>query len=519
MERIALVLGAIVVLAILALPGSSAYPEREFVLNSVAWSRLPAGEDGIGILELVVAYYGEGSLLDVEAKLSLGCGVAVPSDTVAIGSWDPGAAKVLTFLVNASGIRGECLATLYISYGGIARQRAFGYLVFRTRGCASLSFRVPFYGNPSITASVSPSTVVGDSVNVLTIALRNAGTGDALDLVATVSFAGAALLGVEQPLRIRVDELSPGEVASVNVSLIPFSPQVSISIEVDYVDDYGDERVERMTVVVPSATGTAVVVLAEPSKLRAGSSNEVSLEVRNLGDSPLSDAFLQLQVPQSSQIVVEPQFVELGDVEPGESKRCRIAVSVPSTAVGTQNIAYALTYRSEQGAKITIRDSFSVFVVEQAQLAIATVEVVPSKPRVGETVIVSLNLINLGSQALNKVNVTVESSRGLQPLRKTYYFLGQIQPQAPTSVPFSFRALESGKQVVEFEVACEDVYGVEWAIGKTIEIEILEPGSPASERGGGPYGSSLGLASRVGIVALAAAAISVAALYARKRRR
>lgn len=515
MKKLVLILVVIIALTSLQLSSISAYPNREFVLNSATWSRLPAGENGVAVLKLEVAYYGEEALLDVTAKLALEHGSVMPPDTTTIGSWNPGTVKVLTFLVNTSDVYGEYTAILYINYGGIARQRRFGYEVVKTQGRASISFKLRFYGNPSISALISPSTIVGDSVNVLTIILKNTGTGDALDFSATISFTGAALLDVEEPLKLRVDKLQPGESLEVAVSLIPFSPQVSINVEADYVDAYGNVRVDRLSIVVPSATGTAIVVLAEPSKLRAGSSNEVFLEVKNIGDSTLKDAFLQIQIPQNSQVVVEPQFIELGDLKPRESRRYKVVISVPSTAMGAQNIAYSLTYESEQGAKITVRDSFSVFVVEQAQLAITSVEIVPSKPKVGETVIVSLTLINLGSQALNKVNVTVEASEGLQPLRKTYYFLGQIQPQAPTSIPFSFKALSRGKQIITFKVVCEDVYGVEWTTTRVLEVEILEAESSTSGGEANPYEGYY-----IYLIAVLIAIISIASiLYFYKKRR
>ncbi len=514
MKKLALVLLAIIALTSLQFLSVSAYLNKEFVLNSATWSRLPAGENGVAILRLEVAYYGEESLLDVTAKLALEHGSVIPPDTITIGSWNPGTVKVLTFLVNTSDVYGEYTATLYINYGGIARQKMFGYEVVKTQGRASINFKLRFYGNPSISALISPSTIVGDSVNVLTITLKNTGTGDALDFSAIISFTGAALLDVEQPLKIKVNKLRPGESVEAIVSLIPFSLQVSVSIEANYVDAYGNARVDRLSIIVPSATGTAIVVLAEPSKLKAGSSNEIFLEVRNIGDSTLKDAFLQVQIPQNSQVVVEPQFIELGDLKPRESRRYKVTISVPSTATGAQNMAYTLTYESEQGAKITVRDSFSVFVVEQAQLAITSIEIVPSKPRVGETVIVSLTLINLGSQALNKVNVTVEASEGLQPLRKTYYFLGQVQPQAPTSVPFSFKALSGGRQVIKFKAVCEDVYGVKWTTTRTLEVEISEVESSASE------GEASGTRNYLNYLPVLIAVVAVvSAFYLYKKRR
>jgi len=516
MRKVLLILEVMLIITALTVFKLSAYPSRRFVINSVAWSRLPSGESGVAILRLEVAYYGGESLLDVEAKLSLECDAKVLSpDVITVGSWEPGTVKVLTFLINTSNIYGEYTATLEINYDYIARKRTMvGYEIIKVKEENSLSFKLSFYGNPFISVFVSPNTVVKDSTNTLTITIKNTGTGDALDLSVIISFSGAALLEVEQPLRVRVSKLSPNRSIKVRVTLVPFSPQVSMNIRTDYVDSYGNRRVDQVNIIIPSFTGVAIVVLAKPSKVKAGSLNEISLEVKNIGDSILKDVFMQIQVTQGSQIVIEPQFLEIGEIAPRKTKRCNVSISAPNLAIGAQNIAYILTYKNEQGSRITVKGSLNIFIVEQAQLTITAVEIVPSKPKVNETVIISLTLINLGSKALNKVNVTIESLHGLEPLRKTYYFLGQIQPQTPTSIPFSFKALEVGKQTIKFKVTCEDMYGIKWSTTKFIEIEVLKAESSSSGEG-----VSKGFMNKIIVIIIIVTVLITVMLYIRKKRK
>jgi len=465
---------SIISLNLLAAP-TLANPQHQFTLNSIKWIRLPNNPNGVAQLELVVSYYGDEVLLDVKAKLSLACDVdIIPSSSTDIGSWDPGTYKVLTFLINVSQMPSECNGKLFINYGAVARKIPFGYYIVTTQGGSSLEFTLKYAGNPALSVYISPSTIISDAINTLTITIKNTGTGNALDFSAILSFSGAALLNIEQPVIVKTDKLSPGEYREVKISLIPSSPQVTITITSNYVDIYGNNRNEQFTLAVPVASSASVIVVAKPSKLKAGASNKVALEITNYGDAPLKDAMIQLITMGGSQLVVEPLFIEIGDIKPKESASVTITISVPSMLSGTQTLTYTLTYKSEQGAKVSIRDSFNIFVVEQAQLAITAVEVVPQKPEVDDTIIVSLTLLNLGAQTLSKVNVTAESTPGLVPVRRSFYFLGQVQPQSPTSIPFSFKAKEAGKQKIQFRILFEDIYGVKWEVTKTIELNVQE---------------------------------------------
>ena len=184
---------------------------------------------------------------------------------------------------------------------------------------------------------------------------------------------------------------------------------------------------------------------------------------------------------QGSQLVIDPTFFEVGDIPVRGAKKVNIELNVPNTITGTQTLQYTLIYNTENREKAQVSGSISVFAVEKAQLTITSMEIVPKVPSIGQTIIVSITIINLGSLPINKVNVTAYYSKGLIPLRQESYFLGKLQPQSPTSIPFSFKAVKDGVQTIDFKITFSDVYGLDWSLSKIVTLNI----NSTNERFGG----------------------------------
>lgn len=488
-----------------------------FTLESATWERTTTRGDGISLLGLRIYYYGTNTLLDVTSSLRLECGASIlTTQPILLGSWEPGTPKEVVYAINVSRMTPRCPATINIQHEGIAVRTSTGYDVIPSVGGGSITFTLEYAGTPDIRVRVQPSTIYSGAVNSILLVLENVGTGDAIDLSAAIAFSGASVLEVEHPVKMKVSRLEAGSSIDLKLRVVPTSSQVGITVTYDFVDDLGNHRSGQFGLGVPVVSSFAIVVVAEPSKLVAGSSSSIALRIHNYGSSTLRNSLLVLGVPQGSRIVVTPQVLEVGDVEPGGSKEVGVDVSVPNTASGAQSLTYSLIYESEEGTKVTYKDYLTMFIVERAQLAITSVEVVPQRPVSGGTVITSLTLINLGSQAVGKVNVTAIPLSSLAPIRRSYYFLGQVQPQSPTSIPFSFRILEPGTHAVMFNITFEDVYGIKWSLSRSVSFEAVEQTLERGE-GGGAAGYQMPLAALV-IIAVAAGMLLFVRARSRGRR-
>ncbi len=489
-------------------------PVTYFVIDSTEWVRLPESREGISILSLQVAYYGSHTLLDTEAFLKLRCNAEIlEKQPITIGSWNPGTPKVLTYTINTTRIERICPAELIIRYKAL--WKASTEELREVGGTKSISFSVEYCSPPRISILVSPETLYSGTSNNVKLKIVNGGATNIIDLDAVIEVTGGAILGSARPIKIALKNLEAGEEKIINLDIMPQATQVNLQVTLDYVDECGRNNVERIQVNLPVLSSSSIVISASPHKLYSGSTNKVTLHIMNLGSNTLHNTILYLSASTGSQLVISPQVINVGEVPAKSSKDVNILVEVPASSSGVLNILYTLIYETDSGSTVSIRDTASIFVVQQAQLAITSIELAPSKPVVGESVIISINIMNLGLQPLYSVNVTVQSSKGLRAQRSTYYFIGQLQPQVPTSIPFSFKVLEEGKHDVKFIVTFKDAYGLNWNTTRSITFRSYEKSTGEEQR----EGQGMGFYQYIVTGAIILAIILVAAYLLRHKRR
>ncbi|MEM3688549.1 MAG: hypothetical protein QXW42_01395, partial [Thermofilum sp.] len=153
-----------------------------------------------------------------------------------------------------------------------------------------------------------------------------------------------------------------------------------------------------------------------------------------------------------------------------------ISVSVPTTASSSETVSYQALYTVEGGGVVNTAGTFSFYIAQTSRVTITSTDIVPQSPQVGGNVIVAVGLINDGSFPVYGVNVSATASQGLAPLRSTYTYLGQLNPQVLTSLPFSFKATLEGVQEVKFIVTYRDAYGRVMNTERTVLINV----SPAT---------------------------------------
>ena len=194
-----------------------------------------------------------------------------------------------------------------------------------------------------------------------------------------------------------------------------------------------------------AASGQSVLVVPEPSTISAGSLNTVKLRVINAGEVPLQSVRVVLSL-QKSQLSVDPSVLDVGELQPGEERAFAVRVLAPATASSSESISYQVLYAMPGGSAAVAQGAFTLSVVLPSAVTVTGLELVPQKPQVGSTLILAVTLVNDGVLPVYAVNVTVQASGGLAPLRAPYAYLGQLNPQVLTSVPFSFRAQAEGVQ-------------------------------------------------------------------------
>jgi len=453
--------------------------EKAFTVEYARWVET---KGNLSVLEVAVTYYGDRVLLDAKASLEPGCGGRVASpQPVTLGSWPSGATKVVRFTVDTREMGGRCTGVVALTWEREWDPTLRDVLV-PSVGFARLQVDTSYCGAPTLSVEVSPTILYMDRENTVTVRVGNTGRFPISDATVDVLVEGASVSGASYPVQLRATRLEPGEWRSYTLRLVPSSPAVALTFRSSYANCMGEVVSSTVTARLAAVKGQAVLVAPLNGSVSAGETRMVEVRVVNLGSVELTGVRVALSA-QGAGIALEPQLVGVGDIPAGGERVFTVRVAVPETAAGSIPVGYTLSYRTPDGGVAVQQGSFTLFVVQSSQVYVTSVDVVPQEPRVGDILVLSVNLVNDGGFPVYGVNVSASAGEGLKPLRATYSFLGRLEAQAVTSVPFSYRVEAPGRHTVTFTVVYRDAYGRVHRAVRTVAVDAVEAAAQAGETG------------------------------------
>lgn len=432
----------------------------------------------VGSVQVAVSYFGAHTLLGSSMRLKIICGNSTyTTDSVSLGSWRPSTQKVATFTVDTTKLGSDCRVEVVLSWSGSwddALRTSTGY-----SGSTSLDTSLTACWGERLQVSLNPQTTYLASINPVFFTVENSGKSRVDNLEIAIVPQGALLLNSSIPTVLEVGRLDPGMKKTLPLQIIPQSSFPSLAVTLSYTDCMGNKKTSTLQVPFYATTGQSVLVVPEPSVLDSGQTSNVNLKVINAGDVPIKNLNILLSL-QKSPLSISPAMLSVGDLRPGEVKTLPISVSVPTTASSSETVSYTALYTVEGGGVVSTAGTFSFYIVQTSKVTITSTDIVPQNPQVGGNVIVTVGLINDGSFPAYGVNVSAEASQGLTPLRLTYTYLGQLNPQVLMSVPFSFKATQEGVQEVKFVVTYRDAYGRVMSTERTVLINVSPAGTSSA---------------------------------------
>ncbi len=491
-RRVALALLVLALLTPLALLAAQPLPTQQTGVQqpppgnekafTVEYARWIEAKGNLSVLEVAVTYYGDRVLLDVKASLEPGCGGRVVSlQPVTLGSWPSGATKVVRFTVDTSKMGGRCTGVIAITWKREWDPTLRDVLV-PSVGFARLQVDTSYCGAPTLSVEVSPTILYMDRENTVTVRVGNTGRFAISDITVDVLVEGASVSGASYPVQLKASRLEPGEWRSYTLRLVPSSPVVALTFRSSYANCMGQEVSSTTTARLAAVKGQAVLVAPLNGSVAAGETREVEVKIVNLGSVELTGVRVALSA-QGAGIALEPQLVDVGDIPAGGERVFTVRVAVPETAVGSIPVSYTLSYKTPNGGVAVQPGSFTLFVVQSSQVYVTSVDVVPQEPRVGDILVLSVNIVNDGGFPVYGVNVSASAGEGLRPLRATYSFLGRLEAQAVTSVPFSYKVEAPGRHTVTFTVVYRDAYGKTHRAVRSITVNAVQGAAQAGETG------------------------------------
>lgn len=457
-------------------------PSFTFTVENIAAAEASAGR---GVVQLTVSYFGKRILLNTHAELKPLCNASViSSQPVPLGSWRPGTVKTFQVTLNTTAAEPFCPAKLVISWDN-TWDDALATFTYEG-GTTLLDVTIAACWGENVVVRVTPSTLYTGSPNLVSVSIENRGRESVFSISASVYPQGAAFLDREVPALLTLPKLEPGQAASFPFSLVPVTSSPAIQVSVSYVSCTGS-LVSR-TIVTPlfAALGQSVLVAPDPAVVTAGSLNRVNFHVINVGSVPLHEVRVVLSL-QKSQLSINPSLLEVGELQPGEDKVFAVEVLAPATASSSEMITYQVLFKTAGGSAASSQGAFTIFTVFASRLTITSLEVVPQQPQAGSNLILAVTLLNDGALPVYAVNISAQASSGLAPLRTPYAYLGQLNPQVLTSVPFSFRVQEEGIHEVRVSVTFRDSYGVSRVVERTVLVNAVAKQPPQTSPESSPW--------------------------------
>lgn len=463
------------------------------------------------IVTVSLSYYGKYTLLGSKVSIYPGCNATVLSDQpVLLGSWRPGTLKVATFTVDGANASTICPVSILVSwqdgwddtYSMNTQMGGSVLLSTQLNACWSTDLRV----------SLTPQMLYMNTINSAVLEVVNKGSSPIRNVAVAVSGQGVTLLNVSVPLTYNVNQLSSGSKLSIPLQLVPQSSFPSLLVTVSYVDCTGSAKTSTFNVPLYASQGQSILVVPDPATVTAGASNNVTLKVINLGNV-LAQSLQVILNLQASPLAITPAVLDVGSLSPEEAKTFKVRVDVPSTATASTPVSYQVLYTTPGSGLTFTQGSFTLFLLQQSSVTITSIEVVPQKAEVGSNVVLALSLINSGTYPVYAVNVSAVPTDGLVSSRTLYTFLGQLNPQVLTSVPFSFKAVKEGSYEVKFRVTYIDAYGKPGYAERSAFVEVVPATQSSSTTTNRPFNTN------VLAIALLLAVILVFALYFYKRSR
>jgi len=518
-EKTLAVLSAILMLVAIAASAPPIQPSTAstrggavYVFNVESIS-VAGGSGTTRTVTVALSYFGKYTLLGSSIALQPQCNASVLSEQpVQLGSWRPGTAKVATFNLDGARAPAVCPVKLLITWED-SWDDANG-MNTQAGGSTSIDASITACWSEDLRVSLKPQMVYMNSINGVLLDVVNNGSSTLRKMSITVTGQGVTILNASVPLTYQLQELPAGAHFTAPLSVVPQSSFPTVAVTLSYVDCTGNAKTTAYSIPLYASQGQSILVVPSPSSVLAGSRSNVTLNVINLGSVEASNLQVILSL-QGSPLAIDPVMANLGSLKPGETKSFTVRVDVPSTASASVPVTYQAVYYTPGGGLTFTQGSFTLFILQRSSLSITSIEVVPQRAEVGANVVFALSIINDGTYPVYAVNVTAYPPEGLASARSLYTFLGQLNPQVLTSVPFTFRAVKEGSYEVKFRVTYRDAYGKTAYVERTAVVEVV----PASSASSSSSSQRSSFNSYLALLAVAVVAVAGLYLYRRRQRR
>lgn len=267
----------------------------------------------------------------------------------------------------------------------------------------------------------------------------------------------------------------------------------SLTLTLNYRDSDGISSSESMVVgvLVDSVEPTERTKLAvqefrvEPTKVFPGDEFNVEIDLRNWG----ADAYnvqVQLSIdPQTPFVPLVPTLVFIGDLKSNQTAKVSYNLSISGDAYARlYGLQLIISYYDVNDQPISLSEAISIEVHSIVDFRLLDLQpsILTAKP--GETVTVEADLLLLGTETVDFVEVEILEHPPFLTIPESYEYIGTVDPDSPVLFTIQFMVdpnATSGSYTLQMTTSCWDGYNQKRQVMIKLPVGVKEFSNQSEE--------------------------------------
>jgi len=364
------------------------------------------------------------------------------------------------------------------------------------------------FARPLVTvlAYGASSTVIYPGQDIdFDITVQNTGQNTARDV--TIAFTGNDLIPRDTGGLRSLGDITAGSTAHfiqpLRVASNLSGYEAVVDIKIRYFDDYGKEYSDTSTLsleagqyastLTPTPTLSILPNLiidsqtVNPAQLVPGTSATLSINLRNVSGAGARQVVIRLNVPTASADILavmssNERYIE--QIGAGATAAASYDIAVlGDAAAGIVPVEFEMTYTDDYNIQHTETESLSVRVDVPPVLYISLFDTIPETITVGDSFELPIQVINIGTQAVNVNTVEVTSDKLVITNGQTY--MGELDSGTSGSLVANAEADEAGTAIVTIAVNYLDAFQQVQTYTSEMTFTVKDVSAPENTGPGG----------------------------------
>jgi len=331
--------------------------------------------------------------------------------------------------------------------------------------------------------------VTAGAENKINITVTNIGNKAVYDIEATLASSSSGIVILREPSHLF-------DAIETNFSVC-FGPLLGVSrttplgaysltLALNYRDSDGVSYVDSSTlgVLVDSVKPTKRTRIAiqsfqvTPTDIIPGDELTLEMELKNWGASAY-DVQVQLRVDtQSPLVALNPTLAFVGDLGTNQTARVTYDLRVSGDADATlYGLQLVISYYDVDDQPDSLTEAISIGVQSIVDFRLLDIQPSSITAEPGETVTIEADLLLLGTESVDFVEVEIVENRSVGPFTsvpESYEYIGRVDPDSPVLFTVEFMVdpnATSGSYALQIRVGCWDGYNQQRE--DTIELPVV----------------------------------------------